>query len=256
MIELLLTAQAAVAAIKAGCEMLRDGKSEIASLKETITQGVTDAKAIFNEVKGVWGWLKSLFGDAEPEPPAPAPQASPEPAPTVTPAKKTKPKAPELTYEQYQSRAVHQIFQHLKVFFEAQRQLQEHCRELEQQSKTTDKVADAALDRIEVMWQLAEMSKQVRQAMIYETPQELGLADLYKQFLQMYDQILEEQEFDRELKQKRERDAKWQRELLKHHRIDRAVVTAAVVLAVLWMWALLLSLGWLVRTPGGLSSGW
>jgi len=68
----------------------------------------------------------------------------------------------------------------------------------------------------------------------------------------MYDLILEEQEFARQLKRKNERDAKWQRELLRNHRVDRAVVTVTVLIMVLWMWAFMLSLGWLVRTQDGL----
>jgi hypothetical protein len=84
------------------------------------------------------------------------------------------------------------------------------------------------------------------------TPEELGLQDLYKRFLKMYELILEEQEFDRQLKVKQKRDAEWQRFVLRNHRIDRAVALAVIGVVMAWMWALLLSLGWLARTPGGL----
>jgi hypothetical protein len=87
--------------------------------------------------------------------------------------------------------------------------------------------------------------------MIYGTPESLGLGDLYKQFLSMYDLILEEQEAARMLAQKKQRDAKWQRELLRNHRIDRAVATALILVLILWMWGFLLSLGWLARTHAG-----
>ena len=159
-----------------------------------------------------------------------------------------------MSYEEYKARAVHDICENLKVYFETIRQLKAHCRELEEQSKTTDRVADSAIDRIEIEWQMKEMQGQVSHAMIYGTPESLGLGDLYKKFLSMYDLILEEQEAARMIAAKKERDRKWQRELRRNHRIDRAIVTAAVMVLILWMWGFLLSLGWLVKTHNGLSS--
>jgi dsDNA-specific endonuclease/ATPase MutS2 len=232
-------AQSAVAAIKSGCQMLSEGRQEIGKLKKTVEQGIGDAKAIYKEITGIWGWIKGLFGSK------PVRQIeAPKPAP------KKKAPEPELSYEEYQTRAVHQVCEQLKTFFEIKRQLHAHCHELEEISKTTDRIEDSAIDRVQIEMQLENMTVQIREAMVY-APKELR--DIYSRFLKMYDQILEEQEFARQVRRKQTRDAKWQRELLRNHRIDRAVVTVTVLLAVLWMWAMLLSLGWLVRTPDGLS---
>ena len=57
-----MAAQAAVAAVRKGCEMLSEGKAEISKLKSTVEKGIGDAKAIYKEVTGLWGWLKGLFG--------------------------------------------------------------------------------------------------------------------------------------------------------------------------------------------------
>ena len=127
--------------------------------------------------------------------------------------------------------------------------MKEHCRELEESSKTTDKIEDSALDRVEIEMQLENMTVQIRESMVY-APSELR--DIYSRFLKMYDQILEEQEFARQVKKKQDRDMKWRRDLLRNHRIDRLVVVLTVLLALVEMWALMLSLGWLVRTPDGL----
>ena len=159
---------------------------------------------------------------------------------------------PELSYEEFQARQVHEICENLKVYFEAIRQLKAHCRELETQSLTTEKVADSAIDRIELEWQMRQLASQLNHAMVYGTPQDLGLGAMYENFLKMYDQILEEQEYARLLKTKKERDSAWQQDLLRRHRIDRAVTGAAALGVVIWMWGTLLSLGWLVKTPGGL----
>lgn len=243
-----MAAQAAVAAVRKGCEMLSEGKAEIGKLKSTVEKGIGDAKAIYKEVTGLWGWLKSLLsGRKDNERSAPV-----QPTAVVTEPQQIikKHKQPELSYEEYQTQAIHQVCEQLKTFFEIRRKLKEHCLELEEVSKTTTTIEDSALDRVEIELQIENMSVQIREAMVY-APKELR--NIYSRFLEMYDLILEEQEFDRQLKRKRERDAKWRRELLRNHRIDRTVVSVTVLVMVLWMWGLMLSLGWLVKTRGGLS---
>lgn len=259
MVEILFVLQTAIGAVNAireGCQMLSEGKAEIDKFKKQVEGGVANAKAIYKEVTGVWGWIKGLFGgkpDPKPAQLLPSTPTTAEPlATTPAPASKRKEPKRELSYEEYQAQAVHDICENLKVYFEAMRQLKAHCRELEQQSLDTDRVAESAIDRIELEWQMKQLSTQVKEAMIY-TPEHLGLQALYSRFLEMYDQILEEQEFARAVKAKKERDAKWQREVLRNHRIDRAVVTVMVLVVILWMWALLLSLGWLAKIHAGLS---
>lgn len=241
-----MAAQAAVAAVRKGCEMLSEGKAEINKLKKTVEQGIGDAKAIYKEVTGIWSWLMGLFGK---KPEKSVQIAAPVQTASIVPApKKPKVKEPELSYEEYQTQAIHQVCEQLKTFFEIRRNLKAHCLELEEVSKTTTTIEDSAIDRVEIELQLENMTVQIREAMVY-APKELRA--IYSRFLEMYDLILEEQEFARQLKRKNERDAKWQRELLRNHRVDRAVASALVLLLILWMWGFMLSLGWLVKTHGG-----
>jgi len=239
-----MAAQAAVAAVRKGCEMLSEGKAEINKLKSTVEKGIGDAKAIYKEVTGLWSWILGLFGK-QPSKPTPAPAVEKE---IAAPKKVKKQPEAELSYEEYQTQAIHQVCEQLKTFFEIRRNLRAHCLELEEISKTTETIEDSAIDRVQIELQLENMTTQIREAMVY-APQELRA--IYSRFLEMYDLILEEQEFARQLKRKNERDAKWQRELLRNHRVDRAVTSALVMLLILWMWALMLSLGWLVRTRAG-----
>lgn len=220
-------AQSAVGAIRAGCQMLKEGKAEIGKFKQQVEGGIADAKAIYKEVTGVWGWLTGLFSEK--------PKAAPhvevktveqKPAPKPVAKKANRQPEPELSYEEFQARAVHEICENLKVYFEAIRQLKAHCRELEEEALTTEKVADSAIDRIEMQWQMKQLSAQLKQAMIYGTPEELGLGDMYKDFLVKYNEILEEQEVARELKTKKERDSAWRLE----HR--KEILTAKFVYAV------------------------
>ena len=241
-------AQSAVSAIRTGCQMLSEGKAEIDKFKKSVEKGVGDAKAIYKEVTGIWSWIQGLFGSKKSVPVAPKVAEKIEAA--VVQKAKRKEKEPELSYEEYQTRAIHDVCEQLKMFFEIRRNLKAHCLELEEISKTTTTIEDSAIDRVEIELQLDNMTVQIREAMVY-APKELRA--IYSRFLEMYDLILEEQEFARQVKRKKERDAKWQRELLRNHRVDRAIVTVTVLGLVLWMWAFMLSLGWLVRTQGGLS---
>ena len=70
-ISLLLMAQSAVSAIRTGCQWLSDGKAAIDSFKKTAEGGVKDAKAIYGQVTGIWGWITGLFGSPK-KPPATA----------------------------------------------------------------------------------------------------------------------------------------------------------------------------------------
>jgi hypothetical protein len=232
-----MAAQATVAAIRSGCEMLSQGKAEISKTKAAIEKAVADGKAIYSEIAGLWDWIKSLFGVAQ--------------KPTVHKTdvqKSVQPKAPsrvnykpkpveQLSYEEYQTQAIHQICEQLKTFFEIRRQLQEYCHDLEEESKTTTDIEGAALDRIQIEMQLEQMTVQIRETMIY-TPKEIGLQSIYTRFLKMYDQILEERAFDRALKRKQEIDAKWQREYQQTLLLAKLGYAVVVTIVGLWMTAL------------------
>jgi hypothetical protein len=207
--------------------MLSEGKAEIGKFKKQIEGGVADAKAIYTEVVGIWGWLKQLFVGAKP---TKVSDRRPEPASSEAskPAKKAKREPePELSFEEFQARAVHDICENLKIYFEAMRQLKAHCRELEELALTTEKVADSAIDRIEMEWQMKQLNAQLKQSMIYGTPESLGLGAMYQEFLVKHGEILEEQEVARELKAKKERDNRWRRE----HRKEILIAKVTYVIA-------------------------
>ena len=227
-------AQSAVGAIRAGCQMLSEGKAEISKFKKQVEGGVADAKAIFKEVTGLWAWIAGLFSGKKPTQKIVVPTASIEKQAEPKRNKRSEPE-PELSYEEFQARAVHEICENLKVYFEAMRQLKAHCRELEEEALTTEKVADSAIDRIEMQWQMKQLSGQLKQAMIWGTPEELGLGAMYQEFLAKYDEILEEQEAARELKARRERNIEWQQEHRKEIWIAKVVYAVAVIMGFLEM---------------------
>lgn len=239
-ISLLMAAQATVAAIKKGCELLSEGRQEISAFKAQAEKAVGDAKAIYKEVTGLWAWLQGLF----------KPNTKQKVTESVTKSvavneqksQSVQVKQHKLTYEEYKAQSVHEIFNQLKTYFNIKKQLQEHCRELEEIAQTTDDIAASALDRIEIQWQLSEMQKQISQVMIYGTPTELGLGSLYKDFLKTHGEIEEEQEVSRQFRKKQERDAKWQREQIKHLKVDMltALIITMIVSYVIWsvLWSI------------------
>lgn len=241
-ISLLLMAQSAVGAIRAGCQMLSEGKAELGKFKKQVEGGVADAKAIFAEVTGIWGWFTGMFGKTQKESVKPAVSlVVTAPVATTKDANKRAPE-PELSYEEFQARAVHDICENLKVYFEAMRHLKAHCRELEEEALTTEKVADSAIDRIEMQWQMAQLSSQLKQAMIWGTPEELGLGAMYKEFLVKYDEILEEQEAARELKARKERNSAWRHEHRKEIMVAKLTYAIAIAMGALQVIGMYLTL--------------
>ena len=212
--------------------MLSEGKAFIDDAKSEVEGVVDQVKDTIETVSGLWSWVQGLFGSDTERSNKPASTTIAPAAKTVA-KKKSKTQQQELSYEEFQARAVHDICENLKIYFEAIRHLKAHCRELEEEALTTERVADSAIDRIEMEWQMKELNKQLKQSMIYGTPQELGLGSMYKEFLLKYDEILEEQEVARELKRKKERDNAWQLEHRKEILTAKMVYVIALVMGTL-----------------------
>jgi len=233
-----MAAQGIVAGIRQGCELLRQGQAQIKDIKKA----VGEAQAFVNEAKSLWTTLKtfwqSLFGGAaKPTPTVSKPADKPAEVQRVEKKANRRQAEPELSYEEFQAQAIHEICEQLKRFFEIKRQLHEYCKQLEEDSKTTADIEGAALDRIQIEMQLEQMTVQIRETMIY-TPKEIGLQAIYSRFLRMYDQILEEREFDRQLKRKQERDAAWQREYRRELLLAKLGYAVVVTVMAIWMMGL------------------
>ena len=223
--------------------MVDEFKGEAESVVGQINEVKEQALGLYEEILGLVDWAKglwaSLTGVQKPKQTPQqtlrspdATQTKPVEAPKPV-AKKAKQQAAEISFEEYQAKAVHEICENLKVYFEAIRQLKIHCRELEEEALTTEKVADSAIDRIEIQWQMKQLAAQLKQAMIYGTPTELGLGAMYQEFLIKYDEIVEEQEVARAVKEKQESDRAWQQEQRNKIRVAKLgyLVVVTVVLA-------------------------
>jgi hypothetical protein len=147
---------------------------------------------------------------------------------------------------------VHDVSQNLGKFFDIQQQITNHYKDMEESSlhvyEADQNHAMKAIERVEVELQLEELTKKIRETMVY-APAELK--DLYSRFLRMYGKIKEEQEFARQEQLHKARNASAKRWQLRNNRIDCLAQTIGVVLAMAWIWAVMSGIHWLNVTQTG-----
>lgn len=198
---LLLAAQAAVGFIKAGCNMLHDGRMELEGAKKTVEGVISDVKAI----KGIFDWFIGLFKRTKSDKPA-------TPSKPVAKAK-AKAAAKKQSYEELELKLISEIGANLGVLFDTQQSINNYYIELEETSKTNydpaQNTSQKAIERALIELQLEKLMEQTREAMVYAPPE---LKDLYSRFLKMHNKIEQEQAWARAEMIRRARLARWVRE--------------------------------------------
>jgi len=231
---LLLAAQAAVGFIKAGCNMLHDGRMELEGAKKTVEGVISDVKAI----KGIFDWFIGLFKRAEP-----AAEAKP-----VAKAK-AKAAAKKQSYEELELKLISEIGANLGVLFDTQQSINNYYIELEETSKTnydpTQNTSQKAIERALIELQMEKLMEQTREAMVYAPPE---LKDLYSRFLKMHAKIEQEQAWARSEMIRRARLARWKQEQDE----IRVIELTSGVIAVAFI---SLIFGWLMWEIRNLSGG-
>ena len=181
-------------------------------IKKTVDEVASDVKA----VRGFWA---KLFGTT--------PTASPKPV-----AKK---KEAYVAVDETQVMA--DIVSQLSQFFKLQEQLAEHIREEEEKSKTVydpdENLMEAALKRVMALDQMALLETEIREAMVYQAPPEMGA--LYSKVFEMRDVIKLEQDKAR----KKRDDEAWQRKEEERLQNERQTYLVLTFLFLLYMWLLL-----------------
>ena len=137
------------------------------------------------------------------------------------------------------------IAKRLGEFMRHQQQIQDYYIEEERKSKEevydgADSLAERALQRTLVLTQLRQMEADLREQMIYRSPQELG--DLWTRFNEMREQIAVEQEQARAVRDQREAQVRWQRRRMIADLQDKAIYLAAALLIIVYLsvfWSLL-----------------
>ena len=219
-LSILLAANTCVAAIKQGCKLYKDAKTSFMEIKKTVDEVASDVKA----VRGFWA---KLFGTA----------------PTSSPKSVAKKKEAYVAVDETQ--VMSDIVTQLSQFFRLQEQLAEHIRAEEEKSKTVydpdANLMEAALRRLMAQDQMAALEVEIREAMVYGAPKEMGA--LYSRTFEMRDIIKAEQDKAR----KKRDDESWQRKEKERLLNEKQAYLLVAILGLLYIWMLL---GLLSKTGG------
>lgn len=226
--------------------MLQEGRAIIDEFKGDAENVVGEVTATVDELRGLWDWavgicssIASLFGVSPKVDDTPKIVVNTTAKKPVEQKKKQRELEPDA--EILQMQIVHEVSQQLGLFFDLQQQIQNHYKNLEDTSlhvyEEGQNHAIKAIERVEVELQLEEMSKKIRETMVY-APMELK--DLYTRFLSMYGKIKEEQEFARQeqIAAKRYKETrKWQRH---NFRIEVGMWAVGLIWVLLVLWGMML----------------
>jgi len=185
-----------------------------------VKSSVDEAIGVANEVRGFW---EKLFGQ------------------------KAKPVAQEKRKKEAyvavdETKVMSDIVSQLTTFFKLQDQLAAHLREEEERSKSVydpdANLMEAALKRIMAQDQMAALEVEIREAMVYGAPKEMGA--LYSRTFETRDIIMQEQEQARLKEEAKERVRKWQRSEEKRDLREKSayLVVTAILITYLWLWFL------------------
>jgi hypothetical protein len=181
---------------------------------------VDEAIGVANEVRGFWS---KLFGT---KPTAPKPVA----------------KKKEAYVAVDETKVMSDIVEQLTTFFRLQEQLAAHIREEEEKSKNVydpdANLMEAALKRVMAQDQMAALEVEIREAMVYGAPKEMGA--LYSKTFETRDIIKEEQEQARLKEEAKERYRAWQRAEAKRNFQQKSAYLVATFLFLLYLWIWLL----------------
>ena len=210
---ILAMANAAVAAVKKGCQLYKDVKGAAGDVKEVLA----DLNAQFAGKK-VSKEQKAAY-DAE-----------------VQRVKTIGGSSPD--------QVITQIGEQLGSFFDAYDQIEALFWEEERNAKKIYagdvSVSRRALQRVMIRTRLEQMHAEIRQEMCWNTPAELG--DLWSRFEKMRDQVLHEQELAREEQKRKDAEVAWQRQQKLELWRSRAGDVFWVALGVTYLWGLLWSI--------------
>jgi len=184
---------------------------------------VDEAIGVANEVRGFWS---KLFGT---KPTTPKPMA----------------KKKEAYVAVDETKVMSDIVEQLTTFFRLQEQLAAHIREEEEKSKNVydpnANLMEAALKRVMAQDQMALLEVEIREAMVYGAPKEMGA--LYSKTFETRDIIKEEQEQARLKEEAKERYKAWQRREAKRNFQQKSayLIATSIFLLYLWMWLLFIN---------------
>ena len=219
-ISLCLMAAGICKQIQAGCDLYRSAKTQFVEIKATADQ----VMEIGEEVQGFWKKLMQFFTS----------KPTPHQQQTAKPAAKKKEKFVAADEEQILNSVVDQLIQ----FFHIQQQLADHIRSEEEKSRTlydpTQNHFEAAIKRVRAQDQMQKLVEDIRMAMTWNAPQELGA--LYSKVMDMHEIVGAEQEAARLAQEAKAKRARWQRQQKEASQRLKAGVSVLTLILILYLW--------------------
>lgn len=223
--------RAAYSGIQYCCDCLREGSVEIQRVKKTVEGGVADAKKIYSEVTGLWGWVKGLLGaPAKPAASAVVQQTTTEAKPAV--------KEVYVNHVPTQDEVVQQFIGHVGEWFDNYHTLNAY-----KEKRYAEVFSKDVIDQKEVL-ELTQLQVEVDAAypalmtlMTSNAPWQLG--PIWTQFKEMQDKVKVGQAA-RQMKQRREKALNDARAAQRRSdRIDRNLTWFWSIVLVIYFWILM-----------------
>lgn len=222
------------AGIQFCCDCLREGSVEIQKVKKTVEGGVADAKKIYTEVTGIWGWIKGLLGEKPKAPTHVEAKAIEQKSTTKKPSAKDE----YVDHIPSQDEIVQQFIGHVGEWFDNYHTLKTYT-----EKRYAEVFGKDEIDQKEVL-ELTQLQVEVDSAypalmslMTTNAPWQLG--PIWSQFKEMQDKVKVGQAA-RQMKQRREkakRDA--QAAQKRSDDIDRNMTWFWALVTVFYFWALM-----------------
>jgi len=215
--------------IQAGCDLYRECKTQFVEIKKTSDEVIAVAK----EVQGFFGLLRKFFAKFFQGKSNTGSVTQSKPA-TAKPVAKKKEKFVEVDEEAILNDVVDQLIQ----FFHIQQQLADHIRSEEEKSRTvydpTQNHFEAAIKRVRAQDQMQKLVEDIRMAMTWNAPQELGA--LYSKVMDMHEIVGAEQEAARLAQEAKAKRARWQRQQKEASQRLKAGVSVLTLILILYLW--------------------
>ena len=222
--------------IQAGCDLYREAKTQFVQIKKTADEIVSIGK----EVHGFFGSIAIFFGKFFQNPSGNKQNSQRKPTATPKPVAKKKEKFVAVDEEQILNDVVDQLVQ----FFHLQEQLAAHIRGSEERSRKiydpNANLMEEALKRVRAQDQMQKLVEDIRMAMTWNAPKELGA--LYSKVFEMREIVGAEQEAARlSLEAKNERK-RWQRQQREASQRLKAGLSVLTLILIGYLWLLFLYL--------------
>jgi len=225
------------AGIQYCCDALREGTVEVQKIKKTVEGGVADARKLYTEVTGLWGWLQGLFR-TKPTSSVAVPNATPAAAqPAAQPVAKKKTRTKDEYHVPTQDEVVQQFIGHLGDWFDNYSTLKAFA-----EKRYNEVFGKDVIDQKEVL-ELTQLQAELDAAyptlsdLMSTAPWQLG--PIWSKFREMQDKVKAGQAA-RQMKERRERAMREARAAKERDdRIDRNVTIFFTLLMVSYFWLLI-----------------